>query len=404
MIRHVRDTQGNVVSPSYLRYTCDEFPPATWIEGGSGDANLLQPAETRCAAYRCPGTAGMKIYGEQNWQARAHTRLRDTLNNVVNGQLGPGIWNPSTEPAAFWLDFINVPNSFPAQIIVATANGQILSQEDIPRSKRSILESVMNNMTTQERMAWMSSVGPFGLEEYGFQVTHQHILANDSFSPLEDAWYDDFDWRNNTTEPIVDVDWSSGLARPKVPKKHLVEKPVVVRNSTDNLSIRRRDAPSNTPETTPLVKNATAADIAAARKLVDAAISQSGDMNRARFSNMARNHYSLKPGTKIGGSTVQRRLGKRDDTPPPLFQVTPELAAAAALVAEADALVMSENSTSIAVNGTITAQEKRAIIDRAIGTFWMETIDRKGTVPWGNNATYKVSKLTLWGKGCRFMK
>lgn len=79
VIRHLRDTQGNIVSPSYLRYTCDEFPAPTWVEGGTFyrpdparlGFQILQGAETTCAAYRCPGTRGMKIYGEQNWQARA---------------------------------------------------------------------------------------------------------------------------------------------------------------------------------------------------------------------------------------------------------------------------------------------------------------------------------------------
>ncbi|KAL2066293.1 hypothetical protein VTL71DRAFT_2364 [Oculimacula yallundae] len=31
-----RDTAGNIDRYSNVRYTCDEFPPATWVEGGNG--------------------------------------------------------------------------------------------------------------------------------------------------------------------------------------------------------------------------------------------------------------------------------------------------------------------------------------------------------------------------------
>lgn len=45
---------GNVIN-SGVRYTCDEFPPATWVEGGNGENND-SPGVTRCAGFRCmPG-------------------------------------------------------------------------------------------------------------------------------------------------------------------------------------------------------------------------------------------------------------------------------------------------------------------------------------------------------------
>lgn len=47
---------------SHIRYSCDEFPPATWVEGGS-DIDDSGPSETRCAAIRCP-VSGIKA--EQN--------------------------------------------------------------------------------------------------------------------------------------------------------------------------------------------------------------------------------------------------------------------------------------------------------------------------------------------------
>lgn len=39
-IRAKRDPQNNKI-PSWVRYTCDEFPPATWIEGGSGSSESI---------------------------------------------------------------------------------------------------------------------------------------------------------------------------------------------------------------------------------------------------------------------------------------------------------------------------------------------------------------------------
>jgi hypothetical protein len=46
---------GTVVEYSKIRYTCDEFPPATWVEGGNGFGGA-GTSQTRCAAMRCsPG-------------------------------------------------------------------------------------------------------------------------------------------------------------------------------------------------------------------------------------------------------------------------------------------------------------------------------------------------------------
>lgn len=74
-----------------------------------------------------------------------------------------------------------------------------------------------------------------------------------------------------------------------------------------------------------------------------------------------------------------RGVRNRRDTAvpvPPLLEITPELAAAAALVAEADA----------AAKNTSAVLHKR-------GTYWMQDIERKGTSPWGDDADYKVSTM-----------
>jgi hypothetical protein len=46
---------GQVTINSGIRYTCDEFPPASWVEGGNGVYGT-SAGTTRCAAARCsPG-------------------------------------------------------------------------------------------------------------------------------------------------------------------------------------------------------------------------------------------------------------------------------------------------------------------------------------------------------------
>jgi hypothetical protein len=55
LLQH-RRVGGRIVQMSNVRYTCDEFPPATWVEGGGGE-DKTSPAQTRCAGFFCsPGT------------------------------------------------------------------------------------------------------------------------------------------------------------------------------------------------------------------------------------------------------------------------------------------------------------------------------------------------------------
>lgn len=62
---------------------------------------------------------------------------------------------------------------------------------------------------------------------------------------------------------------------------------------------------------------------------------------------------------------------------PSLFEITPEIVRAATIVSNAEGILAPgiANATSV---------EKRA------GGFWMETLGRKGTVPWGGDPNYKV--------------
>jgi hypothetical protein len=124
-------------------------------------------------------------------------------------------------------------------------------------------------------------------------------------------------------------------------------------------------------------RNASSNDIDVARKIVKDAIARMTELNKARLAKPYRNNYNLKPGTKVS---------KRDDgtLPRPLLDVTDEIARAAALIAELDADTASDGTSN--ANPPL---EKRA------GTFWMESIARKGSVPWGNDASYKVRILDV---------
>lgn len=67
-----RDPQGNLLEEeeAHIYYTCDEWPPASWIQGGTG-------AYTRCAAMRCQNVG---VYAaEQNFQGDSHNALRDVM-------------------------------------------------------------------------------------------------------------------------------------------------------------------------------------------------------------------------------------------------------------------------------------------------------------------------------------
>jgi hypothetical protein len=123
----------------------------------------------------------------------------------------------------------------------------------------------------------------------------------------------------------------------------------------------------------PLASKASMGDVSRAREIVTAALNQVEISNSLRIANPIRNQYYLKPGTKI--------FPRRDESdallPPAPFNVTDEIANAAALVAEVDA--------SEAFNGT-QVKAKRA------GTWWMGSKTHRGSVPWGNDSTYQVRK------------
>lgn len=131
---------------------------------------------------------------------------------------------------------------------------------------------------------------------------------------------------------------------------------------------------------TPLIKRASPLDLESARLVVESALNQSSKLNQARLAKPLRNIYGLRPGTTVGQSTAPStniNITINNDVSP-LLTITPEIVQAAALVAEADAVANPAN-----VNSNMT---KRAVS----GSYWMEHLARKGTVPWGDDPNYRV--------------
>lgn len=132
---------------------------------------------------------------------------------------------------------------------------------------------------------------------------------------------------------------------------------------------------------TPLLKRATSQQLQDARAIVEQALAESSKLNQARLEKPLRNTYGLQPGTVVGGSIVPNATTNPNQDVTPLLQITDQIAEAAALVAEADA---------VAATGNVT---KRAVA--AAGTYWMEALARKGTVPWGDDPEYVVFRNVL---------
>jgi hypothetical protein len=100
--------------------------------------------------------------------------------------------------------------------------------------------------------------------------------------------------------------------------------------------------------------------------------------------------YSLRPGTIVGDRKISKRSDELDNSapPPPLLPITDEIAAAAALVAEADA----------AQNGEPPSP---ALLKRTTSTYWMDNLQHLGTSPWGKNSTYKVYRNVVSDYGAK---
>ncbi|KAH9209807.1 pectate lyase superfamily protein-domain-containing protein [Leptodontidium sp. 2 PMI_412] len=361
-IANRRDPATNQVTiNSGIRYTCDEFPPASWVEGGAG-ATLASPGTTRCAAARCAPS----INAEQDWQGFSHRNLRLALQRVAEDHDELGDFDDTNSVAFFRFNTYNLQDGTAAKVV--TTNPPLLPSNRITIASRdegaaNVTEPVplrfdIDNMTMAEINALVAAglaredVVPANVTLFESQESSRKGEFNGTMQSL---WGEDtFHAGSTSSFDAVDND-------------------VVVENKRIRVRI-------SNDRITPLIKRASPLDLESARLVVESALNQSFKLNQARLAKPLRNIYGLRPGTTVGQSTAPStniNITINNDVSP-LLTITPEIVQAAALVAEADAVANPAN-----VNSNMT---KRAVS----GSYWMEHLARKGTVPWGDDPNYRV--------------
>ncbi|KAE9372961.1 glycoside hydrolase family 55 protein [Stipitochalara longipes BDJ] len=385
-IRNQRDAQGNIIQYSNVRYSCDEFPPATWVEGGNGASVIPSPAQTRCAALVC-GNYGVNgplagaVKAEQNWQGEAHNKLAVELSLAARNDPD---WRSQNSIVHFTFShdtstgFDGIAASVFVMQDTGTTDRQVAEEYVTQARKRGESISNVNHTvpTTRELLARVQA---------GLGTRHV-VHANLSYISMSDL--------TGRTMPMPPMDRPYRWDREDIMSAAdagLGHMNTTVRSETANWKAKPIRTPVSLPSrgipeqvVTPLLKRATAQDLQAARTIVKNAIAESSKLNEARVAAPLRNQYSLKPGTVVGSGVVAGAgagagAGSTsiNEGFPPLLTITDEIAAAAALVAEADAVSASWNVT-----------KKRAAA--AGGSYWMQSLARKGTVPWGKDPNYVV--------------
>ncbi|KAG6001336.1 hypothetical protein E4U21_004434 [Claviceps maximensis] len=352
-----RQRFDGLIENSGLQYTCDEFPAASWVEGGDGTGIVGNgyeggPAAKRCAASRC----NPKVKAEQNWQGTAHLLLKLELQSVIKDA---GIWPPNVDKnkqvATFYFRMTNENNGVAARVLTYKS-----LNHDVPDNTRDVAQAKRHE-SISDFHRWADTVTIEELEALGKnRVKEHHAYANGTtFSPQDVGTKDDFFDFSGMKIVSNATGYASNMNGESSSLKRAAPNP-----------IRKRKVASATP----LVNNATISAVDKAREVVENAIEESSRLNDIRLALPLRNRYELKPGTVIGSRKTRRR--READVVPPVLHISEEIAAAAALISEVDARKETE--------GTVSS---RAAVT---GSFWMEHLDRKGTVPWGNDASYKV--------------
>lgn len=345
---------------SNIKYSCDEFPAASWVEGGDGTGVIGNgfgggPSQTRCAAIRCaPG-----MNAEQNWQGNAHLQLRRALYKEIQES---GRWTSNSpkhkQVAAFYLRTTYDHNGIAARV---------LTYSDVEHSMPATAKDVRLSGRAekgQDFHRWADTVTIQELEALGKdRLKQHHIYANGTTFSTEDVGSQDGIFQSAGMTVVSNMTGIFSSTREESP-------------------LSRRAAPNPSRKTkfvsiTPLAMNATSSSVEKARIIVEDAIKESTRLNAIRLAALLRNNYALKPGTATRLGKTRRSGQIKGNTISPVLQITDEIAAAAALISEMDAR-----------NETVGPMVARAA---ATGSYWMEHLDRKGTVPWGTDPSYKVT-------------
>jgi hypothetical protein len=142
-----------------------------------------------------------------------------------------------------------------------------------------------------------------------------------------------------------------------------------------------KKAPSNTSTliSTSSFKDVSQADIQAARSIVEKALEDWAVVTKSRFERPLRNIYTLKDDAPAESQVLEV-------TPP---EITDEIRSAAALIAELDSPAEGTNTTHPYSDFDHKSDKRQA------DKFWMETIQRMGTQPYGSDPGYKVFRNVI---------
>lgn len=355
---------------SGLVYTCDEFPPATFVEGGVGDGST---GSTKSNTYCAPHGCSSKARSEQDWQGSSHGKLRGMFSRVATATNTP--LNRRNGAVRFLFRTTSSKTKPVVGVYAKGLAGPRFTNNQGLRKRDDIAQ--MTQGSVQEREAAILRAVErdpnFFDDALKVQIWHDDPIEDeddeDAIFPL-DLW-EAFIGANGTN-----ADSFMGET------KFLHEAPAAAKRNTNNnktsIIAQPQAQGQQIPDSPTLLHNATADDIAKATKLVDDAIAKNDAMMRDHMEHMARNHYTVKPSRSKTKSFAQAQ----DDQPPPFLELTEELRKAAALVAEVDA--QKANVTRIPSH-----------LRRRGGGWWMENIPRQGTMPFGGDASYKVFRNVM---------
>ncbi|KAK2039764.1 hypothetical protein LZ31DRAFT_545292 [Colletotrichum somersetense] len=180
-IKAYQPADGSAAIPSGLRYSCDEFPPASWVEGGAGINGGGDKSLTRCAPIgSCNGVAG-----EQTWQGLVHSQLRQTIltANNMNGKANAG--KRASKAGLFFLRLSNGGFSEPAARVLINDNGvETVDKKIVPKARRP-------------RSAANMDFGIFEFMNWANNVTMEELLSGEDIESTE------FQLLNGTMHTVV---------------------------------------------------------------------------------------------------------------------------------------------------------------------------------------------------------
>jgi len=136
------------------KYTCDEFPPASWIEGGVGIAGSGLAGTTYCApwAFKCNDDTDARG-SEQNWQGFIHGFLGAHLEaRLVNNGVRFTVDNPVAfrfhwevqSPDVTWAARINMDREHETDTLKEVNPGTPFQRRDKKDASRSVIQFLPN--------------------------------------------------------------------------------------------------------------------------------------------------------------------------------------------------------------------------------------------------------------------